>query len=318
MPHRIIFDTDPGVDDAMALLFAHRSPDIVIEGITTVLGNHTIDIVTRNALYLCERFGIDAPVHRGASAPLKVAAGDPPTFVHGEDGLGNIPPFTTTRSAATAPAERFIVDTVNTNPGAITIVAVGRLTNLARALMLDPGIAGKVSQVIIMGGALGSNEHTGNVTPVAEANIIGDPHAADQVAQAPWPLAWVGLDVTMNCIMDRPRQERLRDAGGDIGQFIWDISRFYEASYFGRHELPGFPVHDSCAIAYLLAPELFRTQQGPLRVVTSGVSEGQTIQVPDGRTFPYAGWAETPSQAGALAADAAAVLDLYEQTLTRQ
>lgn len=315
MPHRIIFDTDPGIDDAMALFFAHRSPDIVLEGITTVLGNHTIEVVTRNALYLTERFGIDAPVHQGASKPLVVPAGDPPTFVHGEDGLGNIEPAAPAARAASIDAARFIVDTVSASPGEISLVAVGRLTNLALALRLDPGIAERVKQVIVMGGALGSNEHTGNVTPVAEANIHGDPHAADAVACAPWPIAWVGLDVTMNCMLHRDRQERLRDQGGEIGRFVWDISRFYEASYFDRHQVPGFPVHDSCAIAYLLAPELFTVQQGPLRVIADGISLGQTIQVPDGRTFPYAGWADTPSQTGCLAADADAVLDLYERTL---
>lgn len=315
MPHRIIFDTDPGIDDAMALFFAHRSSEIVLEGITTVLGNHTIEVVTRNALYLTERFAIAAPVHQGASTPLVVPAGDPPTFVHGEDGLGNIEPAAPSGSAASVDAARFIVDTVNANPGDISLVAVGRLTNLALALRLDPNIANRVKQVVVMGGALGSNEHTGNVTPVAEANIHGDPHAADEVARAPWPIAWVGLDVTMNCMLHRDRQERLRDHGGEIGRFVWDISRFYEASYYDRHQVPGFPVHDSCAIAYLLAPELFTVQQGPLRVIAEGISQGQTIQVPDGRTFPYAGWAETPSQTGCLAADSDAVLDLYERTL---
>jgi inosine-uridine nucleoside N-ribohydrolase len=315
VPHRIIFDTDPGIDDAMALFFAHRSPDIVLEGITTVLGNHTIEVVTRNALYLTERFAIRAPVHQGASTPLVVPAGDPPTFVHGEDGLGNIEPAAPAGSAASVDAARFIVDTVNASPGEISLVAVGRLTNLALALRLDPAIAKRVKQVVVMGGALGSNEHTGNVTPVAEANIHGDPHAADEVASAPWPIAWVGLDVTMNCMLHRDRQERLRDQGGEIGRFVWDISRFYEASYYDRHKVPGFPVHDSCAIAYLLAPELFTVQQGPLRVIAEGISQGQTIQVPDGRTFPYAGWADTPSQTGCLAADTDAVLDLYERTL---
>ena len=125
MTEKIIFDTDPGIDDAMALLFAHRSPDIEVVGITTVLGNGSIDTVTQNALYICERFDIPAPVYQGAAAPLLVEADEPPAFVHGDDALGNIQPAKPSHSIGDQYAAGYIVDTILQNPNEITLVAVG-------------------------------------------------------------------------------------------------------------------------------------------------------------------------------------------------
>ena len=312
---KIIFDTDPGIDDAMALLFAHQAPDLEILGVTTVLGNGSIETVTQNALHICERFGIEAGVYQGAAAPLLVAADEPPAFVHGDDGLGNNHAPDPARSLGTQAAAAFIVDTVLKHPQAITLVAVGRLTNLAMALRINPAIAGLVKEVIVMGGALGTNEHTGNVTPVAEANIYGDPHAADIVMTAPWPLTLVGLDVTMTCIMDADRLTRIRKSAGAIGEFIWDITRHYEDYYRQTRGVDGFPVHDSCAIAYALAPELFQATTGALRVSTDGITRGQTILVPAGKHFPPSAWDETPYSRGCIQVDAAGLLDLYEATL---
>ena len=312
---KIIFDTDPGIDDAMALLFAHHAPDIEIVGVTTVLGNGSIETVTENALHICERFGIDTNVYQGAAAPLFVASDEPPAFVHGDDGLGNINAPDSTLSVGAQSAAGFIVDTILKHPHEITLVAVGRLTNLAMALRINPAIASLVKAVIVMGGALGSNEHTGNVTPVAEANIFGDPHAADIVMTALWPLTLVGLDVTMTCIMRTERLARIRESAGQTGEFIWDITRHYEDYYRQTRGVDGFPVHDSCAIAYALAPELFQTLTGALRVSTEGITRGQTILVPAGKKFPPSGWDEVPHSHGCVKVDAAALLDLYETTL---
>jgi inosine-uridine nucleoside N-ribohydrolase len=314
---KIIFDTDPGIDDAMALLFAHYAQDIEIVGITTVLGNGTIETVTSNALYICERFTIPAPVYQGAAAPLLVAADEPPAFVHGDDGLGNIQPTQPTHTIGDQYAAGFIVDTILQYPHEITLVAVGRLTNLAMALRINPEIASLVKEVVIMGGALGSNAHTGNVTPVAEANIFGDPHAADIVVTAPWPVTLVGLDVTMDCIMLRSQMQRIRKTAGAAGEFIWDISRHYEAYYYGSRGVEGFPMHDSCAVAYLLAPELFEVKQGTLRVATEGITRGQTILVPPDRKFPAGAWEGMPMQSGCVGIKPESVLALYEETLCR-
>ncbi len=316
-PRKIIFDTDPGIDDAMALLFAHLHPDLDLVGVTTVLGNGSIDTTTRNALYIRDRFAMDTPVHRGAASALLVPDEEPPTFVHGDDGLGNVKIDHADSEPGPGSAAQFIVDTVMASPGEVSIVAVGRLTNLAIALDIEPKIASAVAEVIVMGGALGSNEYTGNVTPVAEANIYGDPHAADMVFTAAWPTVLVGLDVTMNCVMRRPQMQRIRGQSGDSGEFLWDITRFYENYYRERRGVLGFPVHDSCAVAYAVAPDLFSTVTGALRVVTDGISRGQTILVPAERTFPPSAWDNQPHSVGCVGIDGDGVLELYEDVLRR-
>ena len=315
MTQKIIFDTDPGIDDAMALLFAQRSPALELVGVTTVLGNASIETVTRNALYLCERFSIDVPVHQGAACALMGGIDEYPTFVHGDDGLGNIQPSTPKATPATGAAARFIVDTVLKNPGEITLIAVGRMTNLALALRLEPSIATLVKEVVIMGGALGSNEFTGNVTPVAEANIHGDTHAADIVLSADWPLVMVGLDVTMQTIMLQEQTQRIRETAGDVGQFIWDISRFYENFYRESRGTAGFPMHDSSAVAYVIDPQLFTTVSGAIRVTTDGISKGHTILVPGDSKFPLGEWDGVCPSRGCVGVDSHALLELYEKTI---
>jgi len=316
-PMKVIIDTDPGIDDAMALLFAHYANDIELLGITTVFGNGTIDTVTQNTLTICEQFQINAPVHQGAGAPLQVAVDPPPAFVHGNDGLGDIDAPKPKGAARNQSAANFIVETILKHPNEITVIGIGRLTNLAIALQQHPAIAQLVKKVVIMGGALGSNAHTGNVTPVAEANIYGDPHAADQVLTAPWPVTLVGLDVTMQCIMHRPQLQKICSAAGAAGRFMWAISRHFESFYSASRGINGFPMHDTCAIAYALAPHLFTTQSGAIRAVTQGISRGQTIMVsPDGK-FPAGAWTDAPIQQGCIDIDAAAVLNLFQQVLTR-
>lgn len=312
---KLIFDTDPGIDDAMALLFAEASPDIDLIGITTVLGNASIDITTRNALYVAERFDIAAPVLRGAAAALEVETGEAPAHVHGADGLGNIDPPKPRREVSSLPADEFIVDTVLRYPGEVTIVAVGRLTNLAMALAREPRIVDAVRQVVIMGGALGLDGHGGNVTPHAEANIWGDPHAADQVFAADWPVVMVGLDVTMTVMMDDARLTQIRDQAGDAGRFIYEITRCYQRFYAERSGLDTFPVHDSSALAYVVARELFETRTGALRVETGGERIGQTRMASSASELANGMFAGRPQQLACVGADAEALLDLYARTL---
>lgn len=312
---KIIFDTDPGIDDVMALLFAHYSPALDLIGITTVVGNASINTTTRNALTVCERFSIDVPVHRGAARPLFAPDEAVPTFVHGDDGLGNVnlPPPTRTEEAL--PAANYLVEQINAQPGELTLVAVGRMTNLALALQLDPGIQDRVREVVIMGGAVGSNRFTGNVTPCAEANIYGDPHAADRAVTARWPITLIPLDLTMTCTMLRAQAERLRDTGGEAGRFIWDISRFYEAFYYSRHKLAGFAMHDSLALGWLTHPELYRTARAALRVVPDGIARGQTVWAPEETEYPPGEWSDVPLATIGLGIDAGAFLDAYEATI---
>jgi inosine-uridine nucleoside N-ribohydrolase len=161
MKKKVIFDTDPGIDDAMAILFAQASGKIDLLGITTVFGNATIENATRNALYLKQRFSIPAIVCKGAKDPLIIPAGEPTTFVHGQNGLGDIElPDSLSVNADPRIACDFIIETVRNHPSEVTIVAVGRLTNLALAIQKAPDIIALVKEVVVMGGAFGHNGHT--------------------------------------------------------------------------------------------------------------------------------------------------------------
>lgn len=313
--HKVIFDTDPGIDDAMALLFLHAAPEVELLAITTTFGNGTIETTTRNALFLAERFGISSPVARGAAGPLVGTVGAPPTFVHGLNGLGDITlPTEIGRQIDPRPAHRLIIDLVREHPGEIEIVAVGRMTNLALALRDDPGIASLVKQVIIMGGSFGFGGILGNVTPAAEANIWGDPLAADEVTGALWPLTMVGLDVTQKTQMPTSYLRALAKEAGEVGRFIWDISRFYEA-FHAEGGVDSIYVHDSSAVAFLLNPELFRVRRGAIRVVTEGLASGQTIQKPQDTIFPPGLWDERPAHLVCYDVDANGLRRLYRATL---
>lgn len=315
--HKVIFDTDPGVDDAMALLFLHNHPEIDLIGITTVFGNASIETTTRNALFLKREWGIGAPVAKGNGQTYDPArnTADWPVMIHGHDGLGNIGvPETIDLPVDPRPAHRFIIDTVRANPGEVTLIAVGRMSNLADALREDPDIAKLVKQVIIMGGAF---DVPGNITPAAEANIHGDPEAADVVMGAPWNVVVVGLDVTMKTVMTRKRLAELTAANGRHLKLLSDISQFY-IDFYGRHvKDEGMVVHDSCACVYLVAPELFTTRSGAIRVVASGIADGQTIQKPDSRAFPPSDWDGLPSQHACIGIDADKVMALLDETLVR-
>ena len=314
--HKVIFDTDPGIDDAMALLFLHQHPDVDLIGITTVFGNASVETTTRNALFLKREWSIPAPVAKGdgkAFNPMRNPT-DWPVMIHGHDGLGNIDvPETIDLPLDPRPAHRFIIDTVRDNPGEVTLVAVGRMSNLAFALKEDPEIAGLVKQVIIMGGAF---DVPGNITPAAEANIHGDPEAADAVMAAPWTVTVVGLDVTMKTVMTRTLLNAVAEAGGARARLLSDISQLY-IDFYGRHVDDAMVVHDSCACAYLVAPEFFTTRSGAIRVVAGGIADGQTIQKPDGRAFPPGNWDDLPSQHACIGIDADAVLKLVAETLSR-
>ena len=315
MPIKLIFDTDPGVDDAAALLFLNACKAIDLVGITTVFGNAGIEAVTRNARYLKRRFDIAAPVARGAGAALDGTSSPAPVHVHGRNGLGDIPLDDAELPPLDArPAHRFIAEQLRRSPGEITILAVGRLTNLARALAEDPGIAGLAKEVVIMGGAFGLAGCNGNVTPVAEANIIGDPQAADIVFGASWRVTAIGLDVTRQVVMGQDDFDRLA-AAGDAGRFIVESSQGYR-NYHSRFGIDGYYVHDSTAAAFVVDRSLFATRSGPVRVATTGVAAGQTIQMDRSITYPPGAWDAAPDQDVAVSVDSAGVKRLLMDTLT--
>ena len=299
---KIIIDADVGIDDAMAILLAMASPELDVVGITTVFGNATIENSTKNALYLCAISGRNIPVAQGSATPWAIPPGPPTDFVHGGNGLGNISfGDTALGKPESMSAAEFIVQQSHEHAGELTLVPVGRLTNIALALQIDPTLPERIKRIVLMGGAIKTG---GNVTPVAEANIIGDPHAADIVFQAGWDVTVIGLDVTTQLIVSPADLEGLVEANPEVGQFITDISEFYLAFYRSIGLTEGFFVHDPSAILYLLRPDFYTTEQAPVRVVTEGIAIGQTI----------AGWPPHDTRDGAWKGVPAASLALEVDT----
>ena len=189
----------------MAILLAFKSPELEVVGLTTVFGNTNIDATTRNALNLLDLAGrADIPVAKGAGRPMVAAHKGYGEFVHGSDGMGDIGWKTVHNPAQKVdprPAAQFIVDTVMANPGQITLVPLGPLTNIALALQMEPRIAQSARRVVLMGGTV---VKPGNVSPTAEANVANDPHASALVFGAGWDLTMIGLDVTEATLIDEP------------------------------------------------------------------------------------------------------------------
>jgi len=315
---KVIFDTDPGIDDAMALLYLSKLPELELLGITTVVGNADIATTTRNALFLRQQFGISAPVIRGAGETLDGVVKPEPVIVHGHNGLGDIDiPEIDETGLLPGTASQFIIDTLRANPGEVTIIAVGRMTNLALALRQDPGIAGLARQVVIMGGAFGYQGRSGNITPAAEANIYGDPVAADEIFGAAWPVVVVGLDVTHDVVLTSDYLADLSAKAGPNGELLQRMSDHYARFYKDIMGIGGVVGHDLLAVTYVLRPDWFETRRGPIRVVTSGIAVGQTIQMPETRKGGHPDWANRPMQVICTAVDAEAALTHYRQTVTR-
>lgn len=314
---KILFDTDPGIDDAMALLMLARDPRAELIGITTVFGNASVATTTANALALCERFGIDAPVARGAAQALALPPRGFPEEIHGRDGLGNVGlPAARDKRADALPAPEFISAMARRHSGALTLVAVGPLTNLALALQLDPDLPRHVRQVVVMGGAFGLRGHGGNVTPVAEANIFSDPHAADRVFTTDWPVTLVGLDVTHQVLMHTDYLDALGRDGGAEGRFIRNITRCYE-DFYNTRTGGGIFSHDASAVACALDPSAFVVRKGVVRVVTEGLAVGQTIQSPHGQRFGATDWDGFRAQSACVEVDAPRLLAEFRACFAR-
>ncbi|MCE8024759.1 MULTISPECIES: nucleoside hydrolase [Halomonadaceae] len=314
MSHPIIFDTDPGVDDAQAIAIALRHPDIELLGLTTTYGNVDIETATHNGLLLCELAGRgDVPVAQGAAGPMVKPRHPAPAHIHGANGLGNIELPEVKGKKDARSAAQFIVDTVNERPGEVTLVAVGPVGNLAAALQLDPALTEKVKRVVIMGGSV---REGGNVTPVAEANMFNDPHAAQRVLTAGWPLTLVGLDVTHRCVLTPAHMQRIEAGQGELGKVLAGSYAFYRDFYREFLGIDGCCPHDSCALAWLLRPELFTTAPGHLAVVTEGLAEGQTLFAPEGRGFIQERWSQTPLVEVCLEVDGEAVVEWIADTLS--
>lgn len=309
---KMIIDTDPGIDDAMAIFTAMAHPDIELLGLTTTFGNVSVDRATTNALKLVELAGLQIPVAQGVSAPLVKPLAPFPDFVHGVDGFGNLDLDPPSQAFVSQTAAEFIVDQVNLYPGEISLVAVGPLGNLATALKLDPELPAKVKQVVIMGGVIATD---GNVSPVAEANILSDPHAADLVFAAPWPLVMVGLDVTHQVMLPRSLFDEIALKNTKVGVFMRDSASFYIDFYSQVRGIDGCYGHDVSAVIYAVQPELFGTVSGPVCVATEGCAMGQTIMSRYGISYPLTYWNDRPVQQACLTVDDLAVVRCFRDAM---
>ncbi|HSL56532.1 MAG TPA: nucleoside hydrolase [Acidimicrobiales bacterium] len=310
---RIVIDTDPGIDDATAIAVALASPELDVVGLTSVFGNHDVEVTTANAQRVLDQLGQpDRPVVRGAARPLVRPFHGPATIVHGADGLGDagFPPPSRPPLAGRQAAE-WIVRTVLDRPGEVTLVALGPLTNLALALHLEPGIVDAVAEVVVMGGAAFVS---GNVTPTAEANIWNDPEAAELVLAAGWPLTLVGLDVTEQLFADTAWLRSLDDEPAPGARLTALTAPCYERYHARADGLAGIHCHDVATIAWLLDPGAFAVEPRPVRVVTDGFAAGQTV-VPSRRGADAADWDARPTVQVALGVDAPRVLDLVRTRL---
>ncbi len=310
MPQKIIIDTDPGVDDTIAICTALRSPEIEVIGLTSVFGNAPGEVTAQNALRLVELEGHDnIPVARGSDVPMVFPLERLGTWVHGEDGMGNTHPPAPHGKLVDETAAEFIVQMVHAYPGEVTLLPVGPLTNLGLALRLDPGIASLVKEVVIMGGAVAC---PGNMTPVSEANIYHDPHAADIVMAAGWPLTIVGLDVTHKTMMTTQFQQELFKADNPAVRLIEQILPCYQNYFDGAFGLNGaIYTHDPSALVYVIRPELFKTQSVPVFVETEGRCVGQTVADWNHQ------WEPRSEVKVCLGVDSPGVLALIKERLTR-
>ncbi|GHO43393.1 nucleoside hydrolase [Ktedonospora formicarum] len=272
---RLILDTDPGIDDALALFLALASPEITLEAITTVCGNVPLARTTRNALTLLELAGrTDIPVAAGTSCPLVVPYVDA-ALVHGGTGLGSLTLPDPQIQPVSQHAVDLIIEKIMSAPGEITLVAVGPLTNLALALRKEPRIAHAVREVYIMGGAL---RVPGNVTPAAEFNIYCDPHAAHAVFHAGWPLRLVSLDATHQVSISQTRFAEFTSYGGAIKQAIRQMTDFYFDVFQANETSKKFHMHDPLCLAAAIYSDLITWEPAYVDVELQGtLTLGETV-----------------------------------------
>ncbi len=268
----VLLDCDPGIDDALAIVFGCGHPGLDLVGLTTVSGNVNLDTVTGNALSVLELAGRpEVPVVPGSARPLLRPALDA-RDVHGEGGLGAAQLPAAQSFPARGHAVDYLIDTIGAAPGEITLIATGPLTNIALAVRREPRLPGWVRDFVIMGGSAGR----GNVTPAAEFNIAADPEAAAIVFEAGWEVTMVGLDVTLQARAGPDVQERMRGLGRLGSDLLLPGLLGYRGEQFRAGD--GVPVHDVCALALVAEPGLFGCDPARVDVETAGRwTSGMTV-----------------------------------------
>lgn len=276
-PRKIIIDTDPGQDDAVAILLALASPkELEVLGITAVAGNVPLTLTERNARIVCELAGrSDMRVFAGCDRPLRhslVTA----EHVHGKTGLDGPDLPEPTMTLAPGHAVDFIIDTLRTEPaGTVTLCPLGPLTNIATAFEKAPDIASRVQEIVLMGGAY---FEVGNITPAAEFNIYVDPEAAEIVIKSGCKITIMPLDVTHKALVTKPRNDAFRALGTPVGIAVAEMTDFFERFDKEKYGSAGAPLHDPCVTAYLIKPELFNGRHVNVEVeTTSTLTRGMTV-----------------------------------------
>ncbi len=275
MATKIILDCDPGHDDAIAILLAWGNPEIELVGVTTVMGNQTIEKVTRNALSVARVAGITGvPFARGSHRPLvrEVEVAD---SIHGESGLDGPVLPEPTLELDPRHAVDFIIDTVMASePGEITLVPTGALTNIAMAVRKEPRIASRVKQVVLMGGGV----NVGNWSATSEFNIVIDPEAAHIVFNESWPLTMVGLDLTHEALATPEVAAAIAAVGTGPARFVGELLEFFGHTYRDQQGFEYPPVHDPCAVAFVIDPTVMQTVRVPLDIELTGtLTLGMTV-----------------------------------------
>jgi len=275
MPKKILFDTDPGIDDSCAILLALASPELSLEGLSVVHGNCSLEQATTNALSILELANAShIPVARGCELPLVQPSLLAPE-THGDTGLGYAKLPEPQHNPIIQYGSDFLIETILASPGEITLVAIAPLTNVALAIRKEPRIVEALKELIIMGGAI---RHEGNTTALAEFNTYVDPHAAQIVYHAGIPTTLVPLDVTYQCILTPGDVSRLQKIDTPITKFVAEATRFYMEFHDEYQQIEGCVINDPLALALTFAPELCTYQQLPVEVdLSGGISMGKTV-----------------------------------------
>jgi purine nucleosidase len=273
---KIIIDTDPGQDDAVAIMLALASPEIEVAGITAVAGNVRLALTQKNARKVCELAGRpDTPVFAGADQPMKgslVTA----EYVHGKTGLDGPDLPEPKMELQDQHAVDFIIETLmGEAPGTITLCPLGPLTNIALAMEKEPRIVSRIREIVLMGGGFFEG---GNVTPAAEFNIYVDPLAAEIVFRSGAPITMMPLDVTHKVLTTARRVEAFRNIGNRVGVAVSEMLSFSERFDEAKYGTDGGPLHDPCVIAWLIRPELFSGRDCNVVIETqSELTLGMTV-----------------------------------------
>ena len=310
---RVIIDADPGIDDMAAILMALASDKLQVEAITTVFGNASVEQCTVNTLRILEAAArADIPVYQGVGRTLTYHEPFYSPHIHGDDGIGNIDwPMPTTKAQEQHGVPE-LIDRVLASPGEITLMAIGRQTNVALAASIEPRFAESLAEIVVMGGSI---HQPGNITPLATANIGGDPEAADAVYRSGARVTQVGLDVVNSVEVSAAQQQRVWDTGTPAARMLEMATRFINRAYQKDnrlHNSDGVMYSDLSPMAYAIAPELFVLQDMHVRVETQGeFARGYTVA--DLRLNSTA----EPNVAVAMGVDADAVTELWAELVSR-